>query len=477
MGKIVKYCNSCEEGFAEKFAFCPNCGSGLTAFELNPVQAEAPQIIDEAPQIEKTEPIFNMAPAEPEIPVTYTESSFSESLLEIDEPFITDEPEVITEPIISFTNQKPDVIESFSEEIVEEKVPEKTVTISGFTPIFNQTETTQFADDEYLGDESEPIHYKKDVGESEYRPTFVEDRNRGNRLKLLLGAMALVTIVTGGSWVYSLFAKGLNLDGVDDEIYSYVTPPNDDPFEREKEIIEKKNTDKGGGGGGGGKNEKEPTSQGQLARQMEKPDLSPSARMDRVTDPALTQRVGTEGKAKTNIDPNQRYGDPKGGTTISDGSGTGGGQGTGTGTGQGRGEGTGRGAGRGSGSGNGDGNGNGDGRGDGDNDEPPTRPTPTPRPRPTIAPTPEPKVVVANNFRILSNPQPKYTDAGRLNNVNGVVRLKVTFLASGQIGGVSVINGLPFGLTEQAIGAAKSIKFVPGPNSMSKTIEYRFNLY
>ena len=40
MGKVVKYCNSCEEGFAEKFGFCPNCGSHLQAFEMNPLAAE-----------------------------------------------------------------------------------------------------------------------------------------------------------------------------------------------------------------------------------------------------------------------------------------------------------------------------------------------------------------------------------------------------------------------------------------------------
>jgi TonB family protein len=267
----------------------------------------------------------------------------------------------------------------------------------------------------------------------------------------------------------------LSVDSIDSEIFAYVTPPNDEPFLKEKEIIEKKNTDKGGGGGGGGKNEKEPTSQGQLARQMDKPDVPPSSRMDRVTDPALTLRVGTQGKAKTDIDPNQRYGGPKGGTTISDGTGSGGGQGSGTGTGQGRGEGTGRGNGRGSGSGNGDGDGNGDGRGDGDNGEPPpTRKTPTPTPRPVATPEPKP---VANTFRITSQPRANYSDAGRQNNVNGVVRLKVTFQANGQIGGISVVSGLPYGLTEQAIAAARNIKFIPGASTVSKTVEYRFTLY
>src|SRR5437868_1392600 len=41
MGKIVKYCSSCDEGFAEKFGFCPDCGQALQAFEMNPLMPEA----------------------------------------------------------------------------------------------------------------------------------------------------------------------------------------------------------------------------------------------------------------------------------------------------------------------------------------------------------------------------------------------------------------------------------------------------
>ena len=40
MGKIVKYCASCEESFSEKFSFCPNCASGLNAYEMSPIMAE-----------------------------------------------------------------------------------------------------------------------------------------------------------------------------------------------------------------------------------------------------------------------------------------------------------------------------------------------------------------------------------------------------------------------------------------------------
>src|SRR5215204_5412612 len=62
---------------------------------------------------------------------------------------------------------------------------------------------------------------------------------------------------------------------------------------------------------------------------------------------------------------------------------------------------------------------------------------------------------------IKSKPAAKYTDAARENNIEGSVRLKVTLLASGEVGSISVVNGLPDGLTEQAIAAARKIKFEP----------------
>jgi TonB family protein len=63
-----------------------------------------------------------------------------------------------------------------------------------------------------------------------------------------------------------------------------------------------------------------------------------------------------------------------------------------------------------------------------------------------------------------------------------VVRLRVTFLASGQIGSVSPVSGLSYGLTEQAIAAAKQIRFEPAkvngvPQTVTKQIEYSFSIY
>jgi Gram-negative bacterial TonB protein C-terminal len=64
-------------------------------------------------------------------------------------------------------------------------------------------------------------------------------------------------------------------------------------------------------------------------------------------------------------------------------------------------------------------------------------------------------------LRITSQPKPLFTDEARKADTQGIVSLRVIFLETGQIGNISVIQGLPNGLTENAISAAKRIKFEP----------------
>jgi TonB family protein len=85
------------------------------------------------------------------------------------------------------------------------------------------------------------------------------------------------------------------------------------------------------------------------------------------------------------------------------------------------------------------------------------------------------------SVRILSKPRADYTDEARLNQVQGKVVLRVVFSAGGQIGVISTISGLPDGLTEQAIAAARGIKFKPAtrngtPYSVTKPVEYTFTI-
>ena len=63
--------------------------------------------------------------------------------------------------------------------------------------------------------------------------------------------------------------------------------------------------------------------------------------------------------------------------------------------------------------------------------------------------------------RILAKPDAGYTDEARRNNVRGQVLLHVLLAETGQVTRVSVVVGLPFGLTERAIAAARQLKFEP----------------
>ena len=84
--------------------------------------------------------------------------------------------------------------------------------------------------------------------------------------------------------------------------------------------------------------------------------------------------------------------------------------------------------------------------------------------------------------RILRKPKAAYTDIARQYFIMGVVRLKVVFLANGTIGSITPVTFLPFGLTNNAIAAAKTIQFEPKvvngvPVSVVVTFEYGFLIY
>ena len=79
-------------------------------------------------------------------------------------------------------------------------------------------------------------------------------------------------------------------------------------------------------------------------------------------------------------------------------------------------------------------------------------------------------------------PEPRYTEEARQHSITGTVVLKVVFASNGAVTNIRTVVGLPHGLTEQAIGAAKKIKFIPALKdgkyaSMWIQLEYNFNLY
>jgi TonB family protein len=83
--------------------------------------------------------------------------------------------------------------------------------------------------------------------------------------------------------------------------------------------------------------------------------------------------------------------------------------------------------------------------------------------------------------RLLTRPEPSYTQDARKNGIEGTVVLKVIFAKDGQVTNIRTVAGLPYGITEQAIKAARKIKFTPAmkegkPVSMWMQLEYNFTL-
>ena len=89
---------------------------------------------------------------------------------------------------------------------------------------------------------------------------------------------------------------------------------------------------------------------------------------------------------------------------------------------------------------------------------------------------------VEQRARLLSKPEPHYTEEARRNQISGTVMLRVVFSSTGEVVQINALRTLPFGLTERAIAAARQIKFVPAmkggrPVSVHMQLEYNFNLY
>jgi len=89
---------------------------------------------------------------------------------------------------------------------------------------------------------------------------------------------------------------------------------------------------------------------------------------------------------------------------------------------------------------------------------------------------------VDTKARLIKKPEPAYTEKARRAQITGTVILKCIFASDGTVRNIRVVSGLPYGLTERAIEAARKIKFIPalkdGKNvSMWMQLEYNFNLY
>lgn len=225
------------------------------------------------------------------------------------------------------------------------------------------------------------------------------------------------------------------------------------------------------GGGGGGDHSRLPSSQGRMPTPsvipapiptvaVRLPQALPVAGID--LDPALWRKLDYSS-----------YGDPRSkSTTPSNGPGDGGGVGTGKGTGIGEGDGPGFGPGR-------DGNMGGDGKSIGGGKQGGSRGNNPDADDPDrVYKSPE----VSTRPRVITKPEPQYTEQARRDQVTGTVVLRVVFSSSGQVTNIHAVQKLGGGLTEKAIAAARQIRFLPAmrngqPVSMYMQLEYNFNLY
>ncbi|HEV7682343.1 MAG TPA: TonB family protein [Pyrinomonadaceae bacterium] len=305
-----------------------------------------------------------------------------------------------------------------------------------------------------------------------------------NAILGMVVAFSFFLFLVGGGVLFNVWQKGVEQRQQAAEqlvVDNFIEIPTDQPtpeagpagFNKGKGGGSKPKQEKPGGGGGGGREEQKPASYGKLAQasltvpQVVAADPHPPT----IKNPVLP--VAATLVADPMLIPpdarNLQYGDPKSKSTDpSSGPGTGNGTGTGNGGGTGSGDGGGAGPGRGGNTGGGDyhegGGGPGGGGGGGDYNR-------------TFSPK-----EVTQKARVLSKPEPQYTEEARKNQVTGTVILRAVFSSSGQVTNISARASLPYGLTERAIAAARQIKFTPAtkdghPVSMYIQLEYNFNLY
>jgi TonB family protein len=89
---------------------------------------------------------------------------------------------------------------------------------------------------------------------------------------------------------------------------------------------------------------------------------------------------------------------------------------------------------------------------------------------------------VTTKVKVLSKPEPTYTEQARHAGVSGTIVLRAIFSATGSVDHILVLRSLPGGLTGQAIAAARKIRFTPAikdgkPVSTMMELQYNFSVF
>ncbi len=435
----MKFCSTCKEEFADKFSFCPVDGTPLNAAVVEP---EIPVI---APPPPVSEPV-NIAP--PMMAATAAGSAVA--MVQRDE--------------FHFTFMDDSGLTSRLADALKEVAHESELTWPEF--------------------KKDPFGFTKRgmVGYSQAGWRFLSQPNVATGI---LSALVIMIASIVGVVLLDKFQVRLDLAQAANEeqliLESMVDIPSEQPTPDVGTAGLNKGTgggskpkqEKAGGGGGGGREDPKPASFGKTPQasltvpQIVAPDPKPPT----IKNPALPVAATIVADPML-VPPDARllpYGlrDSKS-TDPSSGQGKGNGMGTGIGGGMGPGEGGGLGPGRGGNIGGGDRNDGGGGPGGGGGGTDYNR----------VFSGKE----VSTKARVISKPEPNYTEDARKNQVTGTVVLRAILTSGGQVSGIRAVSGLPHGLTERAIAAARNIKFVPAtkdgrPVSMHIQLEYSFNLY
>ena len=91
---------------------------------------------------------------------------------------------------------------------------------------------------------------------------------------------------------------------------------------------------------------------------------------------------------------------------------------------------------------------------------------------------PKDETIYSRSLIVLRKPKAAYSRKS----VEGIVRLRVTFLPDGTLGQITLLRSLHKDLDKSAFDAAKKIKFLPAeidgkPVEVSRIFEYGFDIY
>lgn len=415
----MKHCPSCKETFSTMFKFCP---------------------IDSALLVEDAEPLFNLETGDTE--VLYVPSSGAYQLTMMDDAGL------------------------LSRLIKEIKATAKQLKLA--IPEIK----------------SDPVGFVKTTA-SVYSQSFFRFITSPNTaVALVVALMFMLTTVAGIAMLDRFRSSLIAQDNVRDDLQleSIVDISKvEDEKDKGNAGTAKGNgggsgeKDKPQGGGGGGREEEKPASNGKPPVATDNPPLkTPEVIPPPLTSNPLNVKTTIQGDAVIlPEDPRPiSYGvndststDPSNGTGIGDGQGNN----------------------KGAGNGNGDGNGKDKGFGNNTGGKYPQTGCCGPSGgnklsedyyKNTIFRAPD----VQRKAQITFNPQPQYTEEARKNQVQGVVRISMVMTASGQVQSIRVVSGLPNGLTEKSLEAARRIRFIPaqkdGRNvNQYVTVEYNFRIY